>query len=46
MNTLSASKEILQKLIHVVGKQHVLTEDSDTRLYRQGRRYGSGDVLL
>jgi D-lactate dehydrogenase (quinone) len=45
MNTLSASKEILQKLIHVVGKQHVLTEDSDTRLYRQGRRYGSGDVF-
>ena len=29
----------------MVGQQHVLTDDNDTRLYRQGRRYGSGEVF-
>lgn len=44
MQTQSASNTI-QNLINIVGKQHVLTNDNDTRLYRQGRRYGSGQVL-
>ncbi|MCT8088899.1 D-lactate dehydrogenase [Acinetobacter sp. C_4_1] len=39
------AQQTIQKLIHIVGKQHVLTDDNDTRLYRQGRRYGSGQVL-
>ncbi|WP_349927147.1 D-lactate dehydrogenase [Acinetobacter sp. A1-4-2] len=38
-------QQTIQKLIHIVGKQHVFTDDNDTRLYRQGRRYGSGQVL-
>ncbi len=29
----------------IIGRQHVLTDDKDTRLYRQGRRYGAGQVL-
>ncbi len=33
---------VIEKLITIVGKQHVLTDDKDTRLYRQGRRYGAG----
>ncbi len=37
--------QTIQKLITIVGKQHVLTDDKDTRLYRQGRRYGAGKVL-
>ena len=41
----SNSQQTIQKLIHIVGKQHVFTDDNDTRLYRQGRRYGSGQVL-
>ncbi len=44
MQTQSASNTI-QNLIHIVGKQYVLTDDADTRLYRQGRRYGAGQVL-
>lgn len=39
------AQQTIQKLINIVGKQHVLTDDNDTRLYRQGRRYGSGQVL-
>ena len=39
------AQQTIQKLIAIVGKQHVLTEDKDTRLYRQGRRYGAGKVL-
>ena len=45
MSVTLNNQQTLQKLIDVVGKQHVLTDDSDTRLYRQGRRYGSGDVF-
>ncbi|OTG75357.1 D-lactate dehydrogenase [Acinetobacter sp. ANC 4169] len=45
MFTQSAAPQTIQKLINIVGKQHVLTDDNDTRLYRQGRRYGSGQVL-
>ena len=36
---------VIENLINIVGKQHVLTDDKDTRLYRQGRRYGAGKVL-
>ncbi|WP_089603551.1 D-lactate dehydrogenase [Acinetobacter piscicola] len=45
MNTQSSTKHTIQNLIAIVGKQHVLIDDHDTRLYRQGRRYGSGQVL-
>lgn len=45
MSVIQSQQQSLQKLIDVVGKQHVLTDDSDTRLYRQGRRYGSGEVF-
>ncbi len=45
MSTPFASQHTIQNLINIVGKQHVLTDDNDTRLYRQGRRYGSGQVL-
>jgi len=45
MFTQSAAQQTIQNLITIVGKQHVLTEAKDTRLYRQGRRYGSGQVL-
>jgi D-lactate dehydrogenase len=41
----SDSQQTIQNLITIVGKQYVLTDDNDTRLYRQGRRYGSGQVL-
>ena len=39
------SQKTIQKLIDIVGKAHVMTRDSETRLYRQGRRYGAGQVL-
>ncbi len=45
MQTQSDSQQTIHKLINIVGKAHVLTDDNDTRLYRQGRRYGSGQVL-
>lgn len=45
MQAQGDSQIIIQKMIDVVGKQHVMTDDKDTRLYRQGRRYGSGQVL-
>lgn len=45
MNPHPNSQQTIQKLISIVGKQHVLTDDNDTRLYRQGRRYGAGQVL-
>lgn len=45
MSSLANPQQTIQKLIHIVGKQHVFTDDNDTRLYRQGRRYGSGQVL-
>ena len=38
-------QQTLQQFIDIVGKAHVLTQDKDTRLYRQGRRYGSGKVF-
>ncbi|SPL69481.1 D-lactate dehydrogenase [Acinetobacter stercoris] len=45
MHIHSTSENTIQQFIDIVGKQHVLTSDNDTRLYRQGRRYGSGKVL-
>ena len=45
MSAQLSPQQTIQKLIGIVGKQHVLTDDNDTRLYRQGRRYGSGQVL-
>ena len=45
MTTQAAPKQTIQNLINIVGKQHVLTDANDTRLYRQGRRYGAGQVL-
>ena len=45
MQTHSTLQQTIKDLINIVGKQHVLTDDVDTRLYRQGRRYGAGQVL-
>lgn len=45
MTTQSSPKQTIQNLINIVGKNHVLTDEQETRLYRQGRRYGSGQVL-
>lgn len=45
MTTQPSPQHTIQNLINIVGKQHVLTDANDTRLYRQGRRYGSGHVL-
>ena len=45
MQTQSDLQQTIHKLINIVGKAHVLTDDNATRLYRQGRRYGSGQVL-
>ena len=42
MFTQLDSQQTIQKLINIVGKTHVLTDEQETRLYRQGRRYGSG----
>jgi D-lactate dehydrogenase len=39
------SARTLQQLIAIAGQQHVLTDENNTRLYRQGRRYGSGEVF-
>ncbi|MBJ9986086.1 D-lactate dehydrogenase [Acinetobacter sp. S40] len=36
---------LLSQLQHLVGKAHVLTDDQHTRQYRQGRRFGEGNVL-
>lgn len=44
-NIHNASTDTLKQLIAVVGQQYVLTQDHDTRLYRQGRRYGAGEVF-
>ena len=40
-----ATQSTIQQFINIVGKAHVLTDEQETRLYRQGRRYGSGQVL-
>ncbi|MGE8540782.1 D-lactate dehydrogenase [Acinetobacter sp. ANC 3813] len=45
MSASFASQHTIQTLIDIVGKNHVLTDEQETRLYRQGRRYGSGQVL-
>lgn len=36
---------LIQELEHIVGKAGVLTSESETRWYKQGRRFGSGAVL-
>ena len=45
MQTQLDSGKTIQKFIDIVGKSHVMTRESETRLYRQGRRYGAGQVL-
>lgn len=45
MQHSAEANQTIQQLIHIVGQAHVLTNEQDTRLYRQGRRYGSGQVL-
>lgn len=45
MQTQFDSGKTIQKFIDIVGKSHVMTRESETRLYRQGRRYGAGQVL-
>lgn len=39
------STQIIEALKQIVGSKYVLTNDEQTRLYRQGKRYGSGSVL-
>lgn len=36
---------VITALQQIVGHKNVLTDDSQTKLYRQGKRYGSGNVL-
>jgi D-lactate dehydrogenase len=36
---------VLSQLQKLVGKAYVLTDDQQTRQYRQGRRFGEGKVL-
>lgn len=38
-------QDFLDQLRTAVGRRHVLTRDTDTRRFRQGYRYGGGDVL-
>ncbi len=40
-----SAQQTLDQLQGIVGKNHVLTDDKDTRLYRQGRRFGAGQVF-
>ena len=37
--------QTLTQLKNIVGEQYLLTDDQQTRMYRQGRRYGEGKVL-
>ncbi|WOE33216.1 MULTISPECIES: D-lactate dehydrogenase [unclassified Acinetobacter] len=37
--------QCLDQLRKIVGKSHVFTDDQQTRQYRQGRRFGDGDVF-
>ncbi|GAA5018339.1 D-lactate dehydrogenase [Acinetobacter puyangensis] len=40
-----STSELLGQLKTAIGAAHVLTDDVDTRLYRQGRRFGEGKVF-
>lgn len=40
-----STSELLHQLKNTIGEAHVLTDDVDTRLYRQGRRFGEGKVF-
>ncbi|MFU8927689.1 D-lactate dehydrogenase [Acinetobacter puyangensis] len=40
-----STNELLGHLKTTIGAAHVLTDDVDTRLYRQGRRFGEGKVF-
>lgn len=42
--SITASK-VIQQFQQVVGEKFVLTDEQETRLYRQGRRFGEGQVL-
>ncbi|OIS92799.1 D-lactate dehydrogenase [Brucella cytisi] len=37
--------DLVEQLRHIVGRRHVLTGDTQTRRFRQGYRYGGGQVL-
>lgn len=45
MPSLNQNSTIIQDLRQVVGHSHVLIDDRQTRLYRQGHRFGEGSVL-
>ncbi|KAA8734422.1 D-lactate dehydrogenase [Acinetobacter qingfengensis] len=45
MSNRSTSATIIDDLNAIVGSQHVLTDDQQTRFYRQGRRFGEGKIL-
>lgn len=38
-------QQCLAQFMQIVGKNQVLTSDNDTRLFRQGRRFGEGKVF-
>lgn len=42
---MSSTAPIIEVLKNIVGHQYVLTTKEETKLYRQGKRYGSGEVL-
>lgn len=47
MSTLNTTntQTLIEQLNAIVGDQHVLTTDQQTRRFRQGQRFGEGDVL-
>lgn len=45
MSAVFNPTQTLAQLQEIVGSRHVLTKDQDTRLYRQGRRFGEGKVF-
>lgn len=42
---MMTANHIIERLQQIVGHKNVLIDEDQTRLYRQGKRYGSGDVL-
>lgn len=45
MQAQTNTMNVLQRFVEIVGKPNVLQNDTQTRHYRQGHRYGGGDVL-
>lgn len=45
MSTSTTTQALIEQLNQIVGNQHVLTTDQQTRRFRQGQRFGEGKVL-